>query len=260
MNQVQAVESHFQLTKEREELLRETIAKGLTPDQFQLFVYTCNRTGLDPFLKQIYAIPRWDAKAGKNTMTIQVGIDGLRLVAERTGCYAPGPEPTFTFDAEGRVISATSYVKKMTRDGTWHTVAATAFYDEYAQKTKDGKVMGMWANMPKSQLAKCAEATALRKAFPAELSQVYSTDEMQQAHVPDQPVTTEQGDELERLLVQTSPEYQKKILSWIQAPPINGFSMHDLPGKLYDKSKAGILAAIDEFKASQNVYLEASGG
>jgi hypothetical protein len=66
-------------TPEQTQLISTTIAPGCSNDELRLFAYACQRTGLDPFSKQIYAIKR----GGK--MTIQAGIDGLRSIAERTG-------------------------------------------------------------------------------------------------------------------------------------------------------------------------------
>src|SRR5690606_19676482 len=111
--------------------------------------------------------------------TVQTGIDGYRAIADKTGEYVPGPEPTFKHDPDGRLVSATAYVKKLA-GGTWHTVAATAMYDEYVQTTRDGRPVGMWGDMPHNQLAKCAESLALRRAFP-HLSGVLTNEEMEQA-------------------------------------------------------------------------------
>ena len=149
-----------------------------------MLLVTAQRAGLDPLARQIYMISRWDAKARRNIATPQTSIDGYRLIADRTGMYAPGREPTFTYAAEGELVSATAFVKKWV-GGQWHEVAATAFWDEYVQATKDGKPSFMWAKMPHTMLAKCAEALALRRAFPANLSGLYTDDEMAQAQSAD---------------------------------------------------------------------------
>jgi phage recombination protein Bet len=164
-------------------LIKNMFFKGLDDDNLQVFLHICKRTMLDPLSRQIYAVMRNDYKTNKAVMTIQTGIDGYRLIAERTGKYSPGREPSFSYSVEGRIISATAYVKKMTEDGTWHEVAATAYFDEYCQRTKDGKPTQFWLKMGHTMIAKCAEALALRKAFPADLSGIYTKEEMEQAEV-----------------------------------------------------------------------------
>jgi len=186
MNQItlyqQTMPSHI-FDESKIELLKNTICKGSTDEEFELFIHACKRTGLDPFMRQIYAVKRWDSSLKRESMTIQTGIDGYRLIAERTGKYSPGREPTYQYDGEGKIISATAYVKKQTTDGTWHEIAATAFFNEYCQRTKEGKPTRFWMQMAHTMLAKCAEALALRKAFPGDLSGLYTKEEMQQAEI-----------------------------------------------------------------------------
>ena len=162
------------------QLVKDTFCKGADDQQLKLFLEVSRRTGLDPTLKQIYAVFREDRKLQKKVMTIQTGIDGYRLVADKTGMYAPGKEPTFVYDDKGGIVSATAYIKKMTPDGTWHEVSACAHYSEYVQMY-DYKPTTFWAKMPHGQLAKCAEALAIRKAFPNHFSQLYVKEEMDQA-------------------------------------------------------------------------------
>lgn len=159
------------------DLIKNTVCRGATNDDLQIFLLVCQRTGLDPFMKQIYSIPRGGQR------TIQTSIDGLRLIAERTGKYSPGKESIYTYDDKKNLVSSTSYVKKMTKDGTWHDISATAIYSEYNPGGKNT----FWSKMPHIMLAKCAEALALRKAFPAEMSGIYTKEEMDQA----EPITIE---------------------------------------------------------------------
>ncbi len=158
-------------TQDQIELIKTTVCKNSTDNELKLFLYTAKHAGLDPLLKQIYAIKRG------NAMTIQTSIDGLRSIAERTGRYSPGEETKYAYDSSNGLLSATSYVKKMTPDGTWHQVSSTAYFAEYAQSYK-GQLSQFWGKFPHVMIAKCAEANALRRAFPFELAGLYATEEM----------------------------------------------------------------------------------
>jgi phage recombination protein Bet len=161
-------------TPEQTQLISSTIAPGCSNDELRLFAYACQRTGLDPFSKQIYAIKR----GGK--MTIQAGIDGLRSIAERTG-QLDGSE-TFWCGEDGQWsdvwLSSKPPAAAKTivhRKGSTHPFVGVARFADY------NAGQGLWSKMPAAMIAKCSEALALRKAFPADLSGVYSADEMQQA-------------------------------------------------------------------------------
>lgn len=167
------------------DMIKEMYFKGSTDLELQAFLHVCKRTGLDPFLKQVYPVKRWDSKASKEVLTVQTSIDGYRLIAERSGKYSPGRETTYVEHANGNLISATSYIKKQTPDGSWHEVGATAYYDEYVQTDKAGKPTKFWEKMKRTMLSKCAEALALRKAFPADMSGIYTKEEMAQADIED---------------------------------------------------------------------------
>ena len=158
------------------------------------FLAHCRRTGLDPIARQIYAIER----GGK--WGIQVSIDGFRLVAERSGQYAGQIPVQWTADGETWVdvwvkdtppLAAKVGVRRRDFDEPLIAVArfeAYAVYDEewegeYPNRRKTGRrtLSDMWARMHAEQIAKVAEALALRKAFPMELSGLYTDEEMDQA-------------------------------------------------------------------------------
>lgn len=168
MNELTVQNERLQDLDARRNLIKNMYAKDCSNDEFEVFLFTCKRLGLDPRAKQIYAIKL------QGKMTFQIGIDGLRLVAERTGKYAPGRETLYAYDKDGKLFSATAYVKKLVCD-TWHEVPATAYMAEYSTG------QATWKTKPHIMLGKCAESLALRKAFPMELSGIHSTEEMEQA-------------------------------------------------------------------------------
>lgn len=168
---------------ERLAVIRDMIARDCTDTELAVFAEVCKRTQLDPFARQIYAIKR----AGR--MTIQISIDGARLAAERSGKYLGQTAPQWC-DSEGawRDVWLDEKPPSAARIGVWKAGAveptwAVARFASYVQ-TKDKRPTGLWESMPDVMIAKCAESLALRKAFPAELSGLYTTEEMQQADAP----------------------------------------------------------------------------
>lgn len=172
MTQLQAVQTVSQLhsfNSEQVGLIKSTIAVGATDDELKLFLHHASRAGLDPLAKQIY----FQKRQGK--MVIITGIDGLRLIAERTGKYAGNEDPIFDNEDNPKKASVTIW-KIM--GGQRCPFTASARWDQYYPGDAQGF---MWKKMPHLMLGKCAEALALRKAFPAELSGIYAEDEMEQA-------------------------------------------------------------------------------
>ncbi|MBM4356969.1 MAG: phage recombination protein Bet [Deltaproteobacteria bacterium] len=181
------VEAARDIGEDKMRLLRDTVARGLTLPEFGLFVEVCKRTGLDPFAKQVYAVKRYDSREGRDVMTIQLGIDGFRSIAERTGKYA-GQRGPFWCGDDGKWVDVwlssspprAAKVEVVRRDFV-EPLVGIALWSEYCQTKRDGSPMGLWGKLPSVMIAKCAESIALRRAFPQELSGLYTSDEMAQA-------------------------------------------------------------------------------
>ena len=173
------------------DLIKRTVAVGATDAELKLFLYTCQRRGLDPLAKQIHFVKRkrknYDSGQWEEYGVIQTGIDGFRLIAERTGRYDGQLGPLWCGE-DGRWVDVwlakeppaaakVGVLKRGWREPIW----AVARWAAYVQTTSNGAPNTMWTKMGAEMLAKCAEVLALRKALPEDLSGVYSNDEMMQA-------------------------------------------------------------------------------
>ena len=174
--------ARLQLNDHEIELIKSTVLAGqsVTNDEFSVFLRAAEHLGLDPLMKQVYGIKR------QGRLTIQVGIDGYRLVAARTGELvgsdrpAYGPPMTIANGNSDLTVPewAEVTVTRLVR-GERAEFVGVAYWEEFYPGP--GGAGAMWRQMPRKMLGKCAEAEALRKAFPADLAGTYTPDEMAQA-------------------------------------------------------------------------------
>jgi phage recombination protein Bet len=163
-----------------------------SPAQLGIFFHYCKASGLDPFGRQIYMIKR--KSRGEIRWTIQTGIDGYRLIARRAADHAGQPiayEDFVWYDAEGgeHTVWLRDEPPAACRVVLWRgdsRFPAVAHWREYAPKVWDYeaqeyKLGGLWPQMPANQLSKVAEALALRRACPADLSGLHVDEEMHAA-------------------------------------------------------------------------------
>lgn len=170
-----------------------------TEGDLRVFLTYAQKTGLDPFAKQLYLIGRdsWQPKGTRadgstiwhksTKFAIQTGIDGFRVIADRTGKYRGQTPPQWCGpDEQWHDVWLSDDPPAAARIGVLRAdfaepLVAVAKFNEYAPRNKDGKLTGQWPKMPTLMLAKVAEALALRKAFPNDLSGIYVAEEMDQA-------------------------------------------------------------------------------
>jgi phage recombination protein Bet len=191
--QALALASDF--TTDQKRLIKDLLCPGMSDGELALFAEMCKAKGLDPFSQQIYAIKRSSGdedESGERSkkLTIQIGIDGLRVMAERTGKYA-GQDPVEWCGTDGKwmpvwlsttpPIAARASVYK---HGIPRPFVKVALFKEYAQRKRGGALTRMWQTMPANQIAKCAEAGALRLAFPYELGALHEPAEMDHTENP----------------------------------------------------------------------------
>lgn len=172
------------------DVLQASLYPGATDDSVRMVIAYCQATQLDPMQKPVHIVPMWDGKLRTMRDVIMPGVGLYRTQAARTGEYAGVSEPEYGDDVaetlDGQEIIYPSWcrvtVKRQLSDGTIAEFTAVERWKEnYAMKGGKEKSIApnaMWIKRPYGQLAKCAEAQALRKAFP-EVGAQPTADEME---------------------------------------------------------------------------------
>lgn len=210
------------------ELIKKTVASDTNQDEFNLFIEVAKFRGLNPFLRQIYAVVYCKDDPKKRKMSIITGIDGFRIIASRCRDYRPDESPPiFEIDPAKKgpsnpegIVKCVVRCFKLGPDKQWYPVAGEAYWDEFAplkevdeafewvdtgetwpdsgkpkktRRRKQGDFAlvpdGKWATMPRVMLSKCAESICLRKGWPEDFSGVYVAEEMDRARIEDMTAT-----------------------------------------------------------------------
>lgn len=179
------------LTAEQRDLVKKIVAPGATDDELALFFWRAKRSGLDPFKRQIHFIKRrrrvqvgggewrWEEYP-----SIETGIEGYRLIADRTTAL-DGIRRGCVVDEKDILRGAWAEVYRK----DWkHPARAEVDFDEFCPRNDKGEATGLWKTKPRVMIEKVAESTALRMAFPEDLSDLYIHEELDMAeHVPAAP-------------------------------------------------------------------------
>jgi phage recombination protein Bet len=165
--------------KTRAEYWKRIYCKGATDEEAYIFIETCKRTGLSPEKRHIYAVKRKDK--GRDVMIPVISIDGFRFIAQRTGNYGGQLGPEWCGDdgvwkdvwlsQERPRAARCGVIRKDWLQPLWSAAKFDSYYQQYNH---------VWQKMSEHMIAKCAEALALRRAFPDELGGLYTEDEMAQ--------------------------------------------------------------------------------
>lgn len=247
------------------DLVKRTVAADCDHNEFNLFVEVCKRVGLDPFRRQIHAVVYNKDKPDKRKMSIITGIDGFRAVAGRSNQYRPDEnEADITYRADLKdpntnplgIEKAVVTCWKYGPDGQWHPLKGVAYWDEFAplteiweysqeagKKQPSGKFKlgGQWPKMGRVMISKCAEAQAIRKGWPEDLSGVYSPEEMAKADVDDKSASEVIEEHRTQLRLSALNAAHSIAIQWAAGEPIDFVP----DGAFHDKACAFINGAVE---------------
>lgn len=268
-------------SKQQLALIRKTVAADCNQDEFDLFIEVAKRVGLDPFRRQVYAIVHNKKDDEKRKLTIITGIDGFRAVAARNRDYRPDDEePVITYDDAAKdpatnplgIVKATVKAYKLAPDGQWFPVIGTAYWAEFAplkeewaydesrgKRVPTGRMSldatSLWRKMPHVLLPKCAEAQALRRGWPEDLSGIYATEEMDRAMVDITASAAVEQHERDQRLLKINARDTIPIL-WEAGQPIDAVPVGQLVDRVLAYAKgAESLTQLDWFEATNKAGL-----
>lgn len=264
-------------------VLQSSLYPGASPASIKMVLGYCKAAGLDPMQKPVHIVPMWDGKAQQMRDVIMPGIGSYRVQAARNGC-AGVTEPEFGPDVTEKIggveITYPTWcrvtVKRKLADGQIVEFTAKEFWKEnYAVKGGKEKSIApnaMWQKRPYGQISKCAEAQALRKAFP-EIGSEPTADEMAGKSLHDDYIDAGTGEIRQparpALLPYPAEDFDRNLESWRGVIQSGRKSADDLiamvgtKGVLSEQQKKAIreLAIVDaEIKGEAQAQQPATAG
>jgi phage recombination protein Bet len=200
-------------TAEQEKMILSSFLGGASREEAAVLMEVARVRRLNPLLRQIHFVKRWDSQKREEVWAYQTSIDGLRAIAERTGRYE-GQTPPQWCGSDGvwhdvwlaKTPPAAARVG-VYKQGFREPLYGIARWESYVQTKKDGSVTQFWSRMADLMLSKCAEALALRKAFPEDMSGLYTGEEMGgEAGEPVEPVPTTRAELVKALVTHDAPD------------------------------------------------------
>jgi phage recombination protein Bet len=170
-------------SEETRKIILDTCCGGASSQEAQELIAIAELRGLNPLVGECYFVKRWDTVRQREVWAVQVSIDAMRIKAEETGLYLGQDEPEFEYSGADHTLPTLARVRVYRKDFP-RPIIGVARYSEFVQKKKDGAPTRFWKDMPHNQLGKCAEAQALRKAFPKRFAQIYTPDEAGRDEAP----------------------------------------------------------------------------
>jgi phage recombination protein Bet len=192
-------------TQDQVDMIKRQVARDATDDELGMFLHYCASQGLDPLAKDVY-FRKGQSKDGRASIAYITSIDTYRARAADTGEHAGTDDAVFDDELKPSRASVTVY---RLVGGVRCPFTATARWSEYYP---GGRQAFMWDKMPTGQLAKCAEALALRKAFPKQFKKLYVREEMDQAGAPNDTETVEHV-ESETLYDRSNAEHNREMVA-----------------------------------------------
>lgn len=208
-------------------VLQSSLYPGAALESIKMVLGYCKASGLDPMQKPVHIVPMWDSKAGSMRDVVMPGIGMYRIQASRSNVYAGITEPEYGDDVTENIggVSVTYpkscrvIVKRLLPNGTIAEFAAVERWKEnYATKGGKDKSIApnaMWAKRPYAQLAKCAQAQALRMAFP-EIGASPTAEEIEGKTLDDDFVVDMEKPAAPEKRVYTDEEFAEKQAAWEQ--------------------------------------------